>query len=180
MTRFRGLEFSGSSAPIQQELRAIEGAVGVQLPKDFKIFLRAANGLTLPYAVYLETPELEASLNFRHIFSVSSPSDSEESIFEQLVAIRSRWHIPREILPFAREDGSSVACLDLRDQNYGAVVALLAPEDYPIDPARLVEPPFVQVAPSFIEYINRLVPDSPTPLLESSTTGHQRPDVLRA
>jgi cell wall assembly regulator SMI1 len=154
--KFRGVEYLASSgAPTQKELAAIESAVGARLPAEFRKFLHDANGATIPYAIYVKTDEIDESLNFRFIFDTHE--DSEDSFLAQLAAARTRWDIPAAVLPFAREDSGALACLDLRPGRHSAVVALLT--DSANLSGRLLDPPFVQVAGSFTEYVDGLVPE---------------------
>jgi hypothetical protein len=156
MSRYRHLEFSASSrAPTSQEIAAIEALLGERLPDEFKKFLRAANGATIPYSIYLQTEEGNESLNFRTILCTCG--DSEDTFLGEIASLRSLWQIPIGVLPFAREYGSFVF-LDLRPQGRGAVIARLD-EDMHGRPESMRDPPFVHLADSFGEYIDRLVPE---------------------
>jgi cell wall assembly regulator SMI1 len=154
--RYRHLEFSASSpAPTPKEISAIEALLGAPLPQDFKDFLKAANGATLPYSINVCTEEVDDSLNFRTIFS--TVGDDEDTFLGEIVSLRQRWQIPNGVLPFARDYGGSVVFLDLRPQGQGAVIARL--DGCHGGTGVMREPPFVRVADSFADYIEKLAPE---------------------
>jgi len=154
--RFRAVEFqSFGRGPTDKEIKAIESAVGARLPREFKTFLRDANGAEIPYAIFVDTEEIEESLNFHFWFH--SDEGHEDGFLPRLALARERWSVPAGILPFARDWDGAMACLDLRPERRNEVVALLVDTRYVVGP--LVEPPFVQVASTFLEYMDRLVPE---------------------
>jgi hypothetical protein len=161
--KYHHLEFSASSpAPTSKEIAAIEAAVGAPLPPDFKAFLNAANGATIPYAINLKTNEVDDSLNFRQIFDTGG--NDRGTFLGEIAALSARWGIPTQILPFARANGGSVVFLDLRPQSHGAVIARL--DGFHGGTGLMREPPFVRVADSFAAYVDRLVPELSDEALE--------------
>jgi SMI1 / KNR4 family (SUKH-1) len=154
--RYRHLEIShGGSKPTDKELKAIEAAVGAKLPPDFKAFLAAANGATIPYSVNAKSVDSDDPLNFREILCTGG--DDEGTFLGELAALRARWNIPLGVLPFAREYCDSFALLDLRPQTYGAVLALLT--DLQPETAVIGEPVLIRLADSFGAYVDSLVPE---------------------
>ena len=155
--RYRHLEIShGGSKPADKELKAIEAAVGAKLPSDFKAFLAAANGATIPYSVNAKRVDSDDDpLNFREILWTGG--DDEGTFLGELAALRARWNIPPGVLPFAREYGDSFALLDLRPQTYGAILALLT--DLQPETAVIGEPVLMRLADSFGAYVDSLVPE---------------------
>lgn len=154
--RYRHLEIShGGSKPTDKELKAIEAAVGAKLPPDFKVFLAAANGATIPYSVNAKSVDSDDPLNFREILYTGG--DDEGTFLGELAALRAHWNIPLGVLPFAREYGDSFALLDLRPQTYGAILALLT--DLQTETAVIGEPVLIRLADSFGAYVDSLVPE---------------------
>jgi cell wall assembly regulator SMI1 len=161
--RYRHLEIAHAGPkPTDKEIAAIEAAVGAKLPNDFKVFLKTANGATIPCSINLKTDEVDDSLNCRQIFSTSG--NDEDTFLGEIAALRARWGIPSSILPFARGYGGSVVLLDLRPQSYGAVIARL--DGVHGGTGLMREPPFVRVAESFGAYVERLVPELSDEALE--------------
>ncbi len=161
MSRYRHLEFSADSpAPTPKEIVAIESILGAKLPRDFKQFLRAANGAPLYYSIEVQTPEGGEWVSFSHTFSTLGTDD--DTFVGELEAVRRRWQVPPGVLPFAREDGrGSYVFLDLRPEGGGAVIALI--ERLQASPGQTQEPPFVRLADSFGDYIEQLQSDAAEP-----------------
>ena len=150
--RYRHLEIShGGSKPTDKEIKAIEAWVGAKLPFEFKVFLAAANGATVPYSVSARSVDSDDPLNFREILCTRG------DVLGELSALRDRWNIPLGVLPFAREAGDSFALLDLRPQTYGAILALLS--DLQTATTSIGEPVLVHLADSFDAYVDSLVPE---------------------
>lgn len=154
--RYRHLEIShGGSKPTDKEVKAIEAAVGAKLPFEFKAFLAAANGATVPYSVNARSVDSDDPLNFREI--LWTDGTGEGTFLGELSALRDRWNIPPGVLPFAREAGDSFALLDLRPQTYGAILALLS--DLQTATTSIGEPVFIHLGDSFDAYVASLVPE---------------------
>ena len=148
MSRYRHLEFSADSpAPTDQEIAAIESAVGAKLPHELRTFLRDANGARLDYWIRVQTAEGETWECFCNILSTAG--DGDETFLGELKALVTARNLPSVVLPFAVADGGdAVVCLDLRPESAGAVLASLSPES-----------PLFQIADSFSDYIERLESD---------------------
>lgn len=147
--------FHGGSKPRDKEIKAIEAAVGAKLPPEFRAFLAAANGATLPYSVNARSVGSDDLLNFREI--LSTRGTDEGTFLGELSALRDRWNLPPGVLPFAREVGDSFALLDLRPQSHGAILALLS--DRQTATPSTGEPVLIHLADSLDAYVDSLVPE---------------------
>ena len=72
----------------------------------------------------------------------------------ELRSAREYQKLPRGVLPFARDGGGSMVYLDLSAEGRGRVVAFV--DGLPEWTGLRTEPAFVELAPSFEEYVRKL------------------------
>lgn len=154
-------------APTPEELDAIEEALCATLPASFVEFLRFANGVCLEAYVVHVTDERGAvdAVGPIAFFSASRTAGFGTFVGE-IHAAREHVAIPPGVLPFGRAGSSSMVYLDLSPGGEGRVVAHL--ESYPAWTGLRERSAFVDLAPSFDEFLARLHVDREA-LLEDLT-----------
>lgn len=154
--KFEHLEIEGAKvAPVPQETEAIESLLGAKLPQDFLDFLAIANGAYLEYCVRI--PPDDEELSFCSIYQTGrddSGSYTYGTFIGEIEAERQHKNTPREVLPFARDGGSSVVYLDLTREGNGQVVAFV--EGLPGWTGLRQENAFIILAPDFLSYTKLL------------------------
>ena len=152
--RFRHLAIErAQQAPTDDDLVAIEAELGAKLPGSFREFLGVAHGGYIEYSidVTLEGGATD-SLSFSDIFrAVGSGSGS---ILKELAAAREINEVPQGVLPFARDGGDSIVFLDLSRAEQQPVVAFV--QGRPAWTGRARDSQFIELAPSFDDYVARL------------------------
>jgi hypothetical protein len=153
--KFIHLEIEGAKgAPEPREIEAIEALLGMHLPQDFLDFLEIANGGYLDYCIRVPPDD---ELSFCQLYRAGKDDNGGygwETFIGEIKVERQSKHLPREVLPFARDGGDSVVYLDLTPEGRGRVVAFLhgLPDwagDRPNDG-------YVVLAPDFMSYTKLL------------------------
>jgi hypothetical protein len=155
-SRFRHLAIERAKpAPTEEQIRAIEALLGARLPASFREFLCVANGGYIEYVIDVPmgggTTE---PLCFCGIFSAEKGTFCDETFLGEIRAGREYSKIPAGVLPFARDGGGSIVYLDLSDEGHGRVVAFV--EGLPEWTGLRTESTFIELAPSFDEYVDKL------------------------
>lgn len=160
MANYRHLEvevFVGE--PTAAELAAIEQKLGAKLPTDFVSFLQVGNGGYLPYLVdvpFDDTDQIEV-LSFCGLYGTRSrrPSQKDrETFLVEIDAERIYKKIPLEVLPIARDGGSSILFLDLTPEGAGRVIAFV--DGLPAWTGSRQNSAFVELAKNFTEFVDKL------------------------
>lgn len=133
--------------------------LGAKLPDSFRQFLEVANGGTLEYVidVPMGNGRME-EMSFCSIFSTDEGDFCDETLMGEIRSEREYAKIPDGVLPFARDGGGSMVYLDLSAEGRGRVVAFV--EGLPAWTGRRAESAFIELAPSFDEYVRKLRIDS--------------------
>jgi hypothetical protein len=145
------------SPPTTTEIAAIESAVGVGLPEDFKEFLRVANGGHIEYEIDVGHPEGMERMGFGLLFATRRSPGATSALETFLGELEAAWRIgpiSREVLPIARDGGGSMLFLDLTAEGGGRIVAFV--HGLPAWAGGRQTDAFVEVAPSFSDYISKL------------------------
>jgi hypothetical protein len=155
-TRFRHLAIERAKpAPAERQLAAIEDLLGASLPGSFRQFLQVANGGYLEYIVDVPVGDGRSeALSFCGIFSAEDGDFCDETFVGEIRSAREYQKIPPGVLPFARDGGGSVAYLDLSPEGRGRVVAFV--EGLPEWTGLRTESAFIELAPSFDDYVSKL------------------------
>lgn len=126
VARFLHLEIDAPKAPpTEEELSAIEAAVGEPLPKELVEFLAVANGGKLDYIFELATEAGPFPLCFYTIYSTRRPFPGRAPgglILHELEVERRLKDLRAGLLPIAADGGTSVLYVDLDRERYGRVV----------------------------------------------------------
>lgn len=135
------------------ELRAVEVALGADLPASVREFLRVAGGGSIEYVIDVPTQRGGTEpMGFGAIFSAHA--SDPESLLKEIASARELTKVPPGVLPFARDGGGSVAYLDLSPEGGGRVVAFV--DSRPAWTGRERASGFVELAASFDEYVSKL------------------------
>jgi len=154
--KYKHLEVEDSKgAPAPEEVAAIEAKLGRPLPQDFLDFLSVANGAYLDYCV--RVPPNGEILSFCGIYLAGKNERGGygyETFIHEIETERAYQNIPKGVLPFARDGGSSVVYLDLTPEGGGRVVAFV--HGLPDWAGGREGDRFIEIAPSFADYIEML------------------------
>jgi cell wall assembly regulator SMI1 len=155
-TRFRHLAIERAKpAPTAGQLTAIEKLLGASLPPSFLEFLKVANGGYVEYVIDVPFGEGRSEeLSFCGIFSADDGDFCDETFVGEIRSARQYKQVPPGVLPFARDGGGSMAYLDLSPEGKGRVVAFV--EGLPEWAGRRTNSAFIELAPSFDEYVSKL------------------------
>lgn len=155
-SRFRHLAIEGAEpAPTEGELRAVESLLGARLPESFRDFLQVANGGNVEYVIDVPLGNGNTEpLCFCGVFSCRQGKFCDETFVGEIRAGREYTKIPPGVLPFARDGGGSIVYLDLSGEGRGRVVAFV--EGLPEWTGLRNESAFIELAPSFDEYVANL------------------------
>ncbi|MBK9089532.1 MAG: SMI1/KNR4 family protein [Holophagales bacterium] len=157
LDRFPHLEVDAPrSPPTDEEIAAIETAVGEKLPADLLDFLAAANGGKLDYTFELPTEFRPFPLCFYSLYSTRLPHQGRAPgglILHELEVERRLKDLRPGLLPIAADGGTSVLYVDLAPERYGRIVAYV--EGLPGWDGT-PEGSFVDLAPSLDEYLAAL------------------------
>ena len=127
MARFLHLEIDAPKAPpTEEELSAIEAAVGEPLPKELVEFLAVANGGKLDYIFELATEAGPFPLCFYSLYSTRHPFHGRAPgglILHELEVERRLKGLLPGLLPIAADGGTSVLYVDLAPERNGRIVA---------------------------------------------------------
>jgi hypothetical protein len=125
--RFLHLEIDSPKAPpTEEEVAAIEEAVGGKLPAALLDFLAVANGGKLDYTFELPTEAGPFPLCFYALYSTRRPLPGRAPgglILHELELERRLKGLRPGLLPVAGDGGTSVLYVDLSPERYGCVVA---------------------------------------------------------
>lgn len=161
MANYRHLEIEESvGEPTAAELEAIEQKLGAKLPKDFVDFLLVANGGYLPYSIDVPIDEdgKTETLCFCELYRTRgknySQGSDESTFMAEIDAEREYKNAPPEVLPIARDGGSSILYLDLTPKGAGRVVAFV--DGLPAWTGLRQNDAFVELAKSFAEFADKL------------------------
>lgn len=152
---YEHLEIQGAKgAPEPEEVAAIESLLGRPLPQYFIDFLKVANGAYLDYCV--RVPPDGEEMSFCQLYEAGKKNGeySYGTLIYEIQFEREFKRIPEEVLPFARDGGSSVVYLDLTPEGNGRVVAYV--HGRPAWAGGDEQDRFVELAPGFGEYIKML------------------------
>lgn len=152
--KYRHVEILSSEGPPEPaEIGKVEALLGAKLPTDFLDFLQVANGGFHEYCVRVP-PENEV-ISFGDIYLAGPDSRGEYGIgtlVGEIGAAKSWAQTPDAVLPFARDGAGSEVLLDLTQDGKGKVVAYI--HGLPEWAAPIQEDRFIELAPSFAEYID--------------------------
>ncbi len=154
--KFDHLEIEGAKdAPTPQEIEEIESLLGAKLPQDFLDFLEIANGAYLNACIRI--PPDDEELSFCTVYQTGkdeSGSYGYETFIGEIQMERQHKNTPKEVLPFARDGGSSVVYLDLTAEGNGRVVAFV--HGLPDWASNHQEDRYIVLAPDFLSYTKLL------------------------
>ena len=155
-SRYRHLAIEGAKpAPTERELQEIEELLGAKLPLSFREYLKVANGGSLEYVIDVPTGAGETEpLSFSSLFSAEAGTFCDETFMGEIRSGREHAKIPKGVLPFARDGGGSIVYLDLTPEGNGRVVAFV--HGLPEWAGKRTESAFLELAPSFDEYVDKL------------------------
>lgn len=157
LARFPHLEVDAPKAPpTEEEIAAIQGAVGEKLPSDLLDFLAVANGGKLDYIFELPTESRPFPLCFYSLYSTRHPYPGRSPaglILHELEVERRLKGLRPGLLPIAADGGTSVLYVDLAPERKGRIVAYV--EGLP-DWDGTQEGCFVDLAASLDEFLSAL------------------------
>jgi cell wall assembly regulator SMI1 len=150
---------SGSQiSPIPEEdLATIEARLGRALPEDYREFLREYGGYIFIYGATFPVQTVEYGVIYAsaEIFCGRMPGkigrDLLRTYEDTLENYGEDW--PVHMLPIASDAGDNDICLDMSEENKGAIYFWFRGSANPED--------FSFVAPSFTEFMNLLQNDLP-------------------
>ena len=156
-SRYLHLEIDAPKAPpTDEELSAIEDAVGGPLPKELLDFLAVANGGKLDYTFELPTEAGPFPLCFFSLYSTRRPFPGRAAgglILHELEVERRLKDLRAGLLPIAGDGGTSVLYVDLSPEGHGRVVAWV--EGLPAWDGT-AEGCFVELSPSLPSFLSGL------------------------
>jgi cell wall assembly regulator SMI1 len=120
MRALEELKVSNSSKPPADDasLKRLEGQIGLKLPAAYIALLKQING-GHPQLDTFSNDEGEWSVN--NFFFVGDDESSGSVIWNY----RNRWKdVPETFMPFARDGGGNLFCLDLRGDNHPVIIWL--------------------------------------------------------
>ncbi len=142
-------------APTESEFAAIEALLGASLPASFRDFLSVANGGYMEYEIDVPMSNGRTEpLSFCGIVSADEGTFCDETFLGEIRSAREYQKIPSGVLPFARDGGGSIVYLDLTAEGKGRVVAFV--EGLPEWAGLRTQSAFIEIAPSFDSYVERL------------------------
>lgn len=157
LDRFPHLEVDVPKAPpTNEEIAAIEEAVGETLPADLLEFLAAANGGKLDYTFELPAESRRFPLCFYSLYSTRRPIPGRPPgglILHELDVERRLKGLRPGLLPIAADGGTSVLYVDLAPERRGRIVGYV--EGLPGWDGT-PEGSFVDLAPSLAEFLSAL------------------------
>lgn len=108
-----------------KDIELVEQVIGRALPRDYRDFILAANGGTLPYAVRLP-PEGDGGrlLEFSTLRSLRG-NFSLATAWTNFGSTVMAEHLPHGLLAVAQDGGGSTLYIDLRDESFGSVWAFV-------------------------------------------------------
>ena len=145
----------GKGAATPQEIEDIESLLGEKLPEDFLDFLEIANGAYLNACIRI--PPDDEELSFCTIYQTGKDESrgyGYETFIGEIQMERQHKNTPKEVLPFARDGGSSVVYLDLTAEGNGRVVAYV--HGLPDWASPHQEDRYIVLAPDFLSYTKLL------------------------
>ncbi len=135
------------------EIKSIEDELGVSLPNDYKAFLKSCNGGYLEYDVLINFDNEDSEyLSFSSLYRASRDDDWECNPFELRQAKKQAGFPEMGVIPIARDGGSSMLYLDMRE-GY-KVVAFV--QGLPEWTGLRQKDALVVVAESFDDYLSQL------------------------
>jgi hypothetical protein len=155
--RFLHLEIDSPKAPpTEEEVAAIEAAVGATLPADLLEFFSVANGGKLDYTFELSTEAGPFPLCFYSLYSTRRPFPGRAPgglILHELGVERRLKDLRSGLLPIAADGGTSVLYVDLAPERHGRIVAYV--EGLPGWDGTL-EGSFVDLSPGLPSFLSSL------------------------
>ncbi len=167
LTRYKHIvieDFKGP--PDLREFEAIEQELGAALPSSFRQFLEVANGGTLKYSVLVpllpngDREPMFDEMTFCNLFYAGRDHNGEYGDGTLIGEVRSHRHskiIPEKVLPFAQDTEDSTLYLDLTESGHGRIITFEAFQ--PVWTNLEDNDAWVEVAPTFDEYLSRLYLD---------------------
>ena len=137
--------FFGEPPPTKEQVRELEAFIAAPLPPDFLAFLDRAHGAGISPAD-VDVEEFLVTMNYSQILTVPK-------MLDQTKFLRDAFDVPAQVLLFARDGIGSFVCLDLSEDDYGAVVAYVKP--LPAQPEEEGSG-FSRLCGSFSEYLDML------------------------
>ncbi len=135
------------------EIMSIENELGTSLPNDYKKFLKSCNGGYLEYDILINFEnEKSEYLCFSSLYRASRDDDWECNPFELRQARKQEGFPEAGVIPIARDGGSSMLYLDMRE---GCKVVAFV-QGLPEWTGLRQEDSLVVVANSFDEYLDKL------------------------
>lgn len=152
--KYRNLLFEDTNPPASDaEISAVERELGGSLPDDYKAFLRSCNGGYLDYDILIHFDNGQSEyLSFSGLYKVGLDDNWESNPFELKQARKLQGYPDTGVIPIARDGGSSVLYLDLREGC--RVVAFI--HGLPEWTGSRQDDAWVVVAGSFEEYLDQL------------------------
>lgn len=152
--KYRNLLFDDTNPPASDaDISAVECELGVSLPDDYKAFLTSCNGGYLDYDILIRFDKGRSEyLSFSSLYKVAPDDDWECNPFELKQARRQQGYPDTGVIPIARDGGSSVLYLDLREGC--RVIAFI--HGLPEWTGLRQDDAWVVVAGSFEEYLDQL------------------------
>lgn len=141
--------------PTQEEVEAIERALGAQLPDSLRGFLQQCNGATVDYVIDIEFPDGSSEgLLFGSFNSTRSSPDTLGTFLGELRFQREQSSLPGLVLPLARDGSGSQVYLDMRPVGRGRILAFV--HGLPPWTGLHKQDELIEVAKSFDDYLTRL------------------------
>jgi hypothetical protein len=104
--------------PADEEIEELEKMLGSALPQSFREFLHVANGGNMDcYYVDVAHPDMEVPRSFSMLYGTRERmAGSPFGLFSHEIELsREAAQLPREVLPFARDNSGCELYLDLTD-----------------------------------------------------------------
>lgn len=140
--------------PTEGEIKRLESEVGATLPDDFRRFLDVANGGELAdYSILVTHSGGDELMGFSSVYA-TRPAPGRITFERALRNERARKNIPEGVLPIAYDAGDSILFMDLSGDAGGRIVAFV--HELPDWTGRGRSDAYVEVAPSFGEYVDQL------------------------
>lgn len=152
--KFKNLLIEDTHSPATDEdIKVLEYELDCTIPNDYLAFLKACNGGYLEYEILVEFEnKTNEYLSFCCLYRAGSQDEWECNPFELLQEKKGEGFPQRGVLPIARDGGSSVLYLDLRD-GYKVVAYI---QGLPGWTGAREKSTVIELAGSFEEYLHKL------------------------
>ena len=139
-----------SDAITSEEISNIEDRLKINFPEEFKEHYLKDNGGYPERDSYPWTDSSSTTVNTFLSMKYEGFGNLENTYINLIL---DKKYLPKEILPFAIDDGGNFFCISSRSEDYGAIY-YCNNDEYENDE---VEVPMKPVEKSFNEFINKLI-----------------------